>query len=207
MYSRYNRRRPYSKRPYSKRSYKYNRSSRYNRKGEQVYQFKRFVDLGIFAADSALDQFQAFSFELNNVPGFSEFTQMYDFYKINAVKISFIPTQTMSNSLSTVANNQNARFFSVIDYSDDAGPTTIDQLRQYSTCKYTSAFKTHTRYIYKPKHSISSYVESDQWCATSVPSTEWYGLKIGIEAMGSTVTTSMNYRIEAKYYLSFKNPI
>lgn len=203
------RKRTYRKRPYRKRSYRrrFKRSYRYSKKGTKVFLYKRFVDLGTFAADSALDQFETFSFELNNVPGFSEFAQMYDFYKINAVKISFIPTQTVSNSLSTISNAQNSRFFSVIDYSDDATPSTLNDLRQYSTCRYTNLFRTHTRYIHKPRHSISSYVQSRQWCATSVPSTEWYGLKIGIESMGATVTTSMNYRIEAKYYLSFKNPI
>lgn len=190
-----------SKRPNSKRRY-----SKKVSKVSKVHYYKRFCSLGIVAADSALDQFFPFSFELNNVPGFSELTQLYDFYKINAVKISFIPTQTMSNSLSTISNNQNTRFFSVIDYNDDATVSSLDDLRQYQTCKYTSAFKTHTRYIYKPKHSIASYVQSSQWCSTAVPTTEWYGLKVGIEAMGSTVSTSMNYRVEATYYLSFKNP-
>lgn len=202
-------RRRYRRRTSRKRSYRrrFRRSYRYSRKGTKVFLFKRFCSLGTVAADSALDQFFPFSFELNNVPGFTEFTQLYDFYKINGIKISFIPTQTVSNSLSTVNSAQNTRFFSVIDYNDDATVSSLNDLRQYKTCKWTSAFKTHTRYIHKPKHSIASYVQSRQWCSTSVPNTEWYGLKVGIEAMGSTVSTSMNYRVEAKYYLSFKNPI
>lgn len=201
-------RRRYRRRTSRKRSYRrrFRRSYRYSKKGTKVFMYKRFCSLGTVAADSTLDQFFPFSFELNNVQGFSEFAQLYDFYKINAVKISFIPSQTMSNSLSTISNNQNTRFFSVIDYNDDSTISSLDDLRQYSTCKWTSAFRTHKRYIYKPKHSIASYVQSSQWCSTATPTTEWYGLKVGIEAMGATVTTSMNYRVEAKYYLSFKNP-
>lgn len=203
------RKRTYRKRPYGrKRTYRrrFKRSFRYNKRGTKVFLYKRFCSLGTIAADSTLDQFAAYSFELNNLPGFAEFTSLYDFYKINAVKISFIPTQTVSNSLSTISNAQNSRFFSVIDYNDDTAPTSLDELRQYASCRYTSIFRTHKRYIYKPKYSIQSYVQSRQWINTATPSTEWYGLKIGIEAMGSTVSTSMNYRVEAKYYVSFKNP-
>lgn len=199
-------RRRYKKRTSRKRNYRrrFRRSYRYSKKGQKVFLYKRFVDLGTIAADSALNVYSGFDFRLNDLPGWSEFQSLYDSYKINAIKIKFIPSQTVSNSLSTVANNQNTRFISVIDYNDDSNPTSIDDLRQYHTCKVTNAFKTHTRYIYKPKYVIGAS-QSRMWISTTTPSTAWYGLKVAIEPMGSTVSTSMNYHIEGKYYLSFKS--
>lgn len=198
-------RRRYKKRTSRKRNYRrrFKRSYRYNKRGQRVFLYKRFASLGTIAADSALDQFSSYDFQLNDLPGFTEFTSLYDAYKINAIKIRFIPSQTVSNSLSTISNAQNTRFISIIDYNDNTPPTSLNDMRQYHTCKVTNAFKTHTRYIYKPKYQLGAS-QSRLWLNTTTPSTPWHGLKVGIEAMGSTVTTSMNYHVEAKYYISFK---
>ena len=99
----------------------------------------------------------------------------------------------------------NARFFSAIDYTDATAPTTIDQLREYSTCKMTPILKTHKRVIYKPKILDSSSYTLSPWISCDSPSVNYFGLKIGVEPMGSTSVTSMDFSIEAVFYMSFKN--
>lgn len=169
--------------------------------------FKRFTGaLGTVTIQSISDTFQAFNFSLDDLPSYTEFTALYDMYKINAVKVSFLPQMTENISLTSV-NNPHAytRFFSAIDYNDSTAPSSIDELRQYQTCKYTPILRPHKRYIYKPKILDSSNTSRSPWIATSSPSTNYFGLKIAVENMNSTTTTSMDYVIEAKYYVSFKN--
>lgn len=202
----YRRKRTYRKKITRKRTYRrrFSKRTRMSKRGQRLYLFKRWVNLGILNVDSTLGLFDGFSFRLNDLPNVSEFITLYDSYKLNAVKIRFIPQMTENVSLSTVNNPQNVRFFSVIDYSDASTPLSLDDLRQYQSCKMTSIFRTHQRYIYKPKILDASSSSRSSWIATSAPSTLHYGLKIGVENTLSSVSTQMAFRVEATYYMSFK---
>lgn len=202
---RYVRRKTYGrKRAYRK---KFNRRTRYSKSGQKLYMFQRYTGgLGTLAINNITPTLQAFNFSLNDLPNYTEFTALYDMYKINAIKITFIPQQDTNVSLSSVNNPfGNARFFSAIDYNDSTSPASVDELREYHTCKFTRLLKTHKRYIHKPKILDSSSYTLSPWIATSAPSTNYFGLKVAVEPMSSTVATTMNYSIEAKYYMTFKN--
>jgi len=113
---------------------------------------------------------------------------------------------TMNNSLTAVNNpNASSRFFSAIDYNDGTAPTSVDEIREYATAKFTPILKTHKRVIYKPKILDSSSFSISPWLTTASPGANYFGLKVAVEAMGSSGTTSMTYNIEAKFYMSFKN--
>lgn len=202
-------RRNYKKR-YPKRSRKsyrrrFKRRSMLNRRGERKFMYTRYCDRGVLTLTSGTSTVAGYNFSLNDLPNYSEFTTLYDSYKINAVKISFIPQQDANVSLS-LANNAiaNARFFSAIDYTDSS-LTAINDLREYKTAKWTSLLRTHTRYIYKPKILDSSGFSVSPWMATTALAGDYFGLKIAVEDIQSTGITSFTYKIECKYYLSFKN--
>jgi len=130
-------------------------------------------------------------------------------YKINAIKISFLPQQTMSNSLSSFNNaSAGARFFSAVDRNDATPPADIDTLRQYKSAKQTSVLKPHSRFIMKPKilDRGGTYTPGNPWVSCDAGGTQpYYGLKVAIEPILSTTTADIEYNIEVKYYLAFKN--
>lgn len=171
----------------------------------KVVFFTRQVALQELVAENAATKLYGINFSLNDLPNYSEFTALFDVYKINAVKLQFIPQQTQSVSLGSINNPDNVRFFSAIDYTDDSAPSSVDELRQYATVKCTSIFKTHTRYINKPKILDSVSSSRSPWISTSSPSTNYYGLKVAIEPMDSSTTLAMSFQGEAKYYFAFKN--
>ena len=147
------------------------------------------------------------NFSLDDLPDYSEFTNLYDTYRLNAVKITFLPQMTESISLSSLNNpNASVRFFSVIDYNDGNPPGSIDELRQYQNCKFTPVLRKHSRYIYRPKIQDrgQTYTPGRPWINTTSPDQDHFGLKIGIEPIQSTNVQSMSYTVEAKYYLSFR---
>lgn len=189
------------------RKTKYRRGYK-TKRGQKTYYFKRFTNrLGPITVDNINPLLVGFNFSLDDLPNYQEFTNLYDTYRLNAVKITFLPQMTESISLSAFNNpNASVRFFSVIDYNDSAPPATIDELREYQSCKFTPVLKRHSRYIYRPKIQDrgSTYAPGRPWIDTSAPDQDHFGLKIGIEPIQSTNITSMGYTVEAKYYLSFR---
>ena len=205
-------RRTYRKRYNKRRSYRRNFKrtwgrKRYNKRGQRVFYYSRYTgNFGSFTIANTVTTAVGFNFSLNDLPNYTEFTALYDMYKINAVKISFLPQMNNSVSIGSINNpNASARFFSAIDYNDASTPGSSDELRQYKTCKITPILKKHTRMIYKPKILTTNSFSISPWMATSSPSENYYGLRVFVEAMDSTSTLSMTYSVEAKYYLAFKN--
>lgn len=203
------RKRTYRRRTSKKRSYRrrFRRGSRYSKRGMKVYMYTRYT--GIFNAitiENINPTLYGFNFSLNDLPNYTEFTALYDQYKINAVRFTMLPQQTQSISIGSVNNPiANARVFSAIDYNDGSAPASVDELREYKTCKSTSILRPHKRYIYKPKYVDTTGTTRSGWVATSSPGLNYFGLKVACEPMLSSGTTNMSMRIECKYYLSFKN--
>ena len=197
---RFNKRRPKrsTKRTYRKKRY---------RTGQRIYQFTRFADFYTITTNNITDTLGAINFALNDVPGYTEFTALYDAYKINAVKIMFLPQMTSNISVSSVNNPYaNTRFFSCIDYNDSTAPANVDAVREYKSCKYTPILRRHKRYIYKPKIlAAEGYTPVSPWISCASPSVIYYGLKYAIENTNATVGTAFEYSVECKFYLSFKN--
>lgn len=172
------------------------------RQRKSVYYYTRFADFGDVYCDGTNPTYGAYNFSLVDLPNNSEFAALYDMYKINAVKLVFIPKVTVSTSTTTINNPDNyARFFSAIDYNDGTQPTAVDQLREYQTARYTRLLRTHKRYIYKPKLLTDISTSVSQWVSTASLTQNYYGLKLAIEPTSSAMT----YGVEAKFYLSFKN--
>lgn len=202
MYKRrFSRRRQYRTKRRIRRRFR--KSTGYNKKGQRLYFFKRNVDLPPVVLGTAAETAFAQAFRLGDLPGSSEFTALYDSYKINAVKLRFFPSMTESISTSTMnAPQGETRIITVID-RNDATPLNFDGLRQYQNAKVVRINKQFSRFIYKPQILDTSGYSVSPWMSTAFPSIFWYGLKFAAEATGQA-TGTYRYHIEATYYLSFK---
>lgn len=167
--------------------------------------YKRHSDYFSLPVSGAAGALGSFTFTLNSIPNSTEFTSLYDQFKINAVSVCFYPKQTQVTSLSTADNVRgNARILTAIDYNDDTPPLTLDDLRQYENCEVDVILNKHERYIPKPLFLNNSGQNVNGWLSTANPSTKHYGLKYGIEptqAVGGVFT----YNVEVTYYIAFKN--
>lgn len=204
----YRRRRTYARKKRTPRTYRRRfLRKRYSKKtGQRIYRFTRHATYAPLIIQSVTETVYAQDFSLNDVWNYTEFTNLYDMYKICAVKIIFTPQQTVSNSLSSINNaNASTRFYSAIDYND-AATVTVAQIREYQTCKMTPILKRHKRFIYPKIMDYNlTYNPGKPWITCGAPAVNYYGLKCSIEPMDSSSTTSMEYSVEAKFYLMFKN--
>jgi hypothetical protein len=188
-----------------KKAYKKQQIGTYN--NNRVHVVKRHVDFFSVPLVGATATTQGFNFSLNDVPSSTDFTNLYDQYKICAVQLKFFPSQTQSVSLNPLERaNANARFLSAIDLNDSTAPLTSDEIRGYETCQVTSILDTHERFIKNPMYQNSTGQNTSDWVATTSPSLNWNGLKVYIEPCNATGTnTTLVYHVEAIYYLCFKN--
>lgn len=224
MYANYRKR--IVKRPYRK-NYRNNRYKKVNTLVQQKmviprnigsnlsHSFKRHIDLDVILLSGTTNYYGSYTFNMNLLPGSTDFSNLYDMYKLNLVKISFIPIFNMfANTVKGSGTDEdtlfyNTRFASAIDYNDVLLPTSLNDLREYQTCKVTPVNKTHKRLI-RPmyKSTVDGGTAPKRGYVNSI-TTNHYGLKIAIESPNQTDSTtpqSFRWRVEAVYYFTCKNP-
>lgn len=192
-----------------------------------VYYFKRFCELTtITAGADGSDVLVARPSRLDDLPNYTEFTALYDFYKIVGVKVRMLPffDNVPDNDAggvfsATYSSPSNLRIFSILDYNTLTPPTTINDMRQYQNCKVSRYVKGHKRYfVPKPVVEADSDLQAIQifsgkrnpWINTTYPSIDHFGLSVGIDASNldpsKVASGDPLLRLEATYYVCFKNP-
>lgn len=186
---------------------------------QPIHYFTRFADEGVVST-TANQGFTTGSiyFDLSTIPGYGEFTALYDFFKIKAVKVTFVP---ISNVNIVYTGDEPAfyyRFYSCIDYNDRTVPASINVIREYGNCKFTPGLVLHKRFLHpKPVMTVDedstsggnyglSQGNRDPWIATASNQCEYYGVKYGFEHANQASVVPA-YRCELKYYLAFKGKL
>lgn len=159
--------------------------------------------------------FKAWSFSLDQVPNYTEFTNLFDSYKIDKIVMRFMPvhaqnismTQNQSGATATISH---PRVYTVLDYDDDSVPTSVGELTQYSGCKVRLAGKQF-KLIFRPKVAMqvyrsavtTAYANPDKQvkldCAyADVPH---FGVKLAMTDSGTA--GYFGYDLNIDYYCSF----
>lgn len=222
-YGRYRRRRyPYRRRyrNYNRRRYTRSRYTRYKKSPyNRVFMAKR---LGYPTVETvSQDDYtqilnngdtQYLKFSLWNVVQQSDFTGLYNEFKIRAVKVSFIPLANVSNMEQSAYSNL---IYSAIDVNGGIDSLSRDAIRQYQTVKWTPYNRIHSRYFYPrnpigdddPDRSSSVVLPGKQpWISTVNPQyrVNHYGLYISPPVIEGIDPTEPIYQVECTYYLSFR---
>jgi len=153
----------------------------------------------------ATDQSMEFAFKLSSVAGYQDFTRLYDQYKIRAVKVSFIP---IANILSATVSGYASLIYTTYDFNGYSGTLpTQDQIREYQYCKWSPYGKIHKRYFFPRalESSDSTKVGPQNWISTANADVLYHGLIASFSNVPSIPSDEQMYKVEVKYYLSFKN--
>lgn len=137
------------------------------------------------------------NFSLNDVPGYTELTAMYQTYCIEQVELWFRPEYTELTDASALSNSVNVDFYSAIDLVDSSAPVNVDAVCEYQSCAHTSITKDHYRKI-RPNYLIDGIAPACGLISTASPSTNWYGLKVAIPPCG----VAMTFRAVAKFKIA-----
>lgn len=213
---------------YPKSSIKYKRKKYYNK----IYNYKRQMPTIPFIGVPTSRTIQqantithlASEFMLNQLPGVSEFINLYDQYKISKIVVKFTP-MTTCNATVTMADSGGAPIYdqsenpgligSVLDFDDAAPLGSIDDYYQYQNLKTQPCVsrRPHVRVIY-PKVRKSGLVAGggqqpyvigkSGWIDCNYPEVPHYGLKTFIDARTSTFY-EQHWQLETIMHLKFKN--
>jgi len=157
------------------------------------------------------NQSYRFYFRLSAVTAYTDFTNLYDMYKIRAVKVSFIP---MVNITSANESGYASLIYSTYDFNGESTTPSQAQIREYQYCKWSPYGKIHKRYFFprttefisgSQGSGLSTKVGPQNWISTNNPDIGYHGLIVNVSNVPSIAENEPIYKVEVKYYLSFKN--
>jgi len=212
-YSSYRRRLTRRRRPTMRRRMRRPRLYKAIRPQNQIHQFKRTFLKGTWTLNNLTDTFVAYTFKLSDLPNYTEFTNLFDRFRIVKVAVHLIPQWT-NNDLNPVTSMEkvNPAIYSVVDTTEDAAPTALTEMYEYSNLKITRGGRIHTRY-FSPAVltnafegvAATAYIPKwKQWITTDDYATPHYAIKL---AGDKTQTSSNNFtvRVMMSYYIQCKN--
>lgn len=153
-----------------------------------VHHFKRTFTLGQIGANVA-NVFGGYTFNINQLPNATEFTNLFDMYRINKIVVRFVPSQN-SSDVAPAGSSFIPNFHTVLDYNDATAPASLNEMYQYQNWRMSRGTGIHRR-VFTP--ASIDYVNATaganagnptwkQWISTSSPTIEHYALKYGVEA-------------------------
>jgi len=172
--------------------------------------------------DNGLYQFGGvMKFQLDDVINSTDFSQLYDRYKITGAKITFVPLcNTSYGAVSSTGNSQTGvlpTIITAIDYDDSTAPSSSMELLEKMDAKTYRLDKPMSIYIRSPKTSstvnaesgpVSAAIGRSGWLNCANDDVNFRGFKFYVRDMFLPSADNLNtiVRIHVKYYLSFKDP-
>lgn len=159
---------------------------------------------------SGTTTFGSDTFELADIPQFANYTALYEEYRIDKVVYTFNSLTNMANPQIGAAYATLGMIHTVVDDTDAAVPTSIQNMMNDSAYKGSRSSRNHSRVI-RPKflNSIAGGATQPKagWLLTDNPNASHYALKYALEG-GSSSVASTSFFVEpiVTYYISFKNP-
>lgn len=173
-----------------------------------VYSFKRTQETTITAIATNVT-YGSITFNLQSLPSYTDFTALYDQYRILGIRAMFVP-RTTANAQGA---NERGTFHSVIDYDDNQAPAAVYPLLEYQSHKRTPNTVIHKRY-WKPTVLVPAFLASGttgtsfgyspkagQWLDMAMPNIPHYGIKFAIE---NNDDQPMNYDCFYTFYCQFR---
>jgi len=176
--------------------------------GDDVHKFRRNVQKGSLTASAVGPAFIALNFALSDVPSSTDFTTLFDQYRIDYVVIRAIPVR--GNVHDITAGTNYATTLSVIDYDDSTTPASMNELREFETVMSHHALDTIVRTV-RPRIAVAAYSGvftsfanvGKTWIDVASPSVQHYGCKIGIDTCVAGALPV--WQIECTYFIHCRN--
>jgi len=137
-----------------------------------------------------------FNFSLVDVPNSTEFTALFDLYRIDRVECTWYPEYTELTDAALVSNAVNVLLNTAIDPVGQA-VTSVADILQFRTLKATSITKEHTR-SFVPSYLLDGISPVSSYLSTASPSSNWFGVSYGVVPTG----IAMTLRSRVKFVLS-----
>jgi len=159
--------------------------------------------------------FGAITFSLNDLPDVTDFTLLFDQFRIVKITVDFQPVFSMIPS--NIAGTNPGYLHTIIDYTDGVTPGSVDQMREFPSFKSVIGVKRHKR-SFIPRASMVTNAtgtpipgatsRKSQWysCSSATELLVFYGLKWGVDRNNFSSGPVTIYVVECEFFMEFKNP-
>lgn len=160
-----------------------------------------------------------FHFKLSDLSNYTDFTELFEKYRISGVKLKFIPVTGFDSDVSSskaVCPFAYAIKRSAITVTGEQ--ETFDELMEHQDVKITMGNRPFSVYIknpmmYAPASNITNVLEVNNWISTRNPGTvssnadvPHWGLSYAF-AFEGTSNNNTSYGVYATFYVQCKNPM
>lgn len=178
---------------------------------QTIYRVVRTIDGNNITQSNGGDVNGAVYFALSSLDNYTDFTSLFDQYRIVCVEIFVRPLQNNSQYFST-STDILPRFASVIDYDDASALSTLADYRQFQTY-HESNWNQYQKRIIRPRVALAAYTGTfvgfanakSTWIDLATPSVQHYGWKYFVSSgTAGTQTHLQTWMVEYKYMLEFR---
>jgi hypothetical protein len=173
-------------------------------KRDKIYTFVRSYSTTI-TITTGIDATFAYAFALSSFPDYTEFTTLFDSYRIQQTRVSFTP-------IAFVAGGVLSNFHTAIDYDDNnvLGVTALQEYESYQVDPVETSFSR----VLNPRAANAAYsgaftsfsqMPTKTWCDVASPSILYYGLKGIIPASTFTGGPVVGVEVTVTSILQFRN--
>jgi hypothetical protein len=149
-------------------------------------------------------------FTLADCDDYTNYTQLFDQYRIDAVRFILRPTANAVGLVSPATVNV-VPLYIAIDYDDANTPTSAAQIRAYDNCCILPPGESICR-TFVPRMALDAYQGAftgfanvaPQWIDANSSGVQHYGIKIWVPAGAASQTTLQSWIVEREYFLSFR---
>jgi hypothetical protein len=170
-----------------------------------VHKFCRTVQLSSAAGGVAANSL-SYAFAFSDLPGYTEFTTLYDQYRFESIELVMIPSITMLPANYPIVGSN----VSVLDYDDSVALASANLALQYETAiihpideKFMRVVKPRCALQANNANSGASAGQANmeaQWCDSANPGIPHYGLKVYLGAESSSGSNYVTYSVFARYW-------
>jgi len=169
---------------------------------EKLFTTQRTYSGGTITPSTTIDQTGSISFALNQLSNFSEFTNLFDQYRIVQVTVTFVPTSQVSTSSPLVT---------FIDRDDASTLTAVTQCYEFPSCQISESGCLVER-TFTPRPATAAYsgvftsftsASAKIWIDAASAGVLYYGLKWYNTAQTGN-NTSINWDIVINLTMQFQ---
>lgn len=187
------------------------------RRTRQLYQFKRVCELGHIIVDAGISPtYFHYEFKLSDLPAATEFTSLFDQYRIKGVSFTVYPRSNVSYIGSSSVSSPIGIMYTAIDRDDGVNPASLGELEQYQSIKKQFFNRPHKRYfkptavqsgVYSNGGITTGYrtLPSSTWFDCAYPNILYYGIKGAYDASTTSEVIAQSFRVCCTYYIQFRN--
>jgi len=175
-------------------------------RGLQIHKFSRHVDDGILLK-SAADTGWAYAFNLTDLPSNTEFTNLFDRWRIVNIEATWIYQQSVNSATFCFPT-----LYASIDLNDANTPLIQNTILERENAKimpFSAAIAMH-KVNFKPRTLVQGVAGSlavevkDGWADCLVPGQDFFGLKFWIQNYNTAVSGAAQVRLLYRYDLEFQ---